>query len=364
MFVVPNSIIDSDPSYNYELFFELSLDLFCIAGFEDGFFKRINPAVSKLLGYTKEELFSRPISDFIYIDDKSTTAQTRSELNTKSLLNFENRYLTKSGEIVWLSWTSMYVSSTKLVFAIAKNISHKKRLEEERNFLLSSLTKKNKELLQLTYTASHDLRAPVNNLLSVYDLMDLSKISDVETLELIGILKGETEKLNESLNKYIDLLNQKDIIDAQMEELDLNASLEVVLNSIRFLISHSKATIVSDFSELENINFNKTYLESLFLNLITNSIKYARTGIKPMINIYSKRVNGLNQLIVSDNGQGFDMKKVKDKIFGLNQTFNDETDSKGIGLYLIYNHMISLGGQISVESKINEGATFTMSFRD
>ncbi len=364
MLSVPNPIIDSDPSYNYELFFELSLDLFCIAGFEDGYFKRINPAVSKLLGYSKEELFSKPISDFIYYEDKTTTASTRNELTLKSLINFENRYVTKSGEIVWLSWTSMYIKTNALVFAIAKNITHSKRMEEERNILLSKLTKKNKELIQLTYTASHDLRAPVNNLLSVYNLLDLSKIDDPETHDLIRIIKAETEGLNDSLNDYLDLLSQKDSFDSKIEELDFESSLKLVLNSIQYLIRHSNAIITADFSELKKINFNKTYLESLFLNLITNSIKYAQTGMQPIINISSSKRNGSSQLIVSDNGQGFDMDKVKDKIFGLNQTFNDESDSKGIGLYLIHNNMISLGGQISVVSKIKEGATFTMTFRD
>src|SRR5207247_2022497 len=138
-------------SYKLETFFELSPDLLCIAGF-DGYFKRINPAVSKLLGYTNEELYSKPINEFVYRDDMDITSKVREEL-TKSnpLFNFENRYLTKSGEIVWLSWTSLPVDSDKLIFAIAKNITHKKKLEEERNLLLANLTKINKDLKQLAY---------------------------------------------------------------------------------------------------------------------------------------------------------------------------------------------------------------------
>jgi len=58
------------------------------------------------------------------------------------------------------------------------------------------------------------------------------------------------------------------------------------------------------------------------------------------------------------------MNVVKDKIFGLHQKFHNHVDSKGIGLYLVYNHIISLGGNITVESKINEGAKFIISFKD
>lgn len=355
---------DSDNSFNFELFFELSADLLCIAGF-DGYFKKINPSVSKLLGYTNEELFSRPIHEFVHPDDKLATSTTREiMLQNNPLLNFENRYITKSGEIVWLSWTSMPVVSDQLVFAIAKNITHKKRLEEERNLLLANLTKINKDLKQLTYTTSHDLRSPVNNLLSVFSLLDISKIEDQETLEFLNILKSQSEGLRQTLNEYVDALVQKDEIKPPIEELDLNQTLNTVLRSINFLVENSKATINTNFTDAEKIKFNKAYLESIFLNLITNSIKYARPDCLPVITISSKRVKGISQLIISDNGMGLDMKKIEGKIFGLNQKFHAETDSKGVGLYLVYNHITSLGGTIDVKSKINKGVKFTISFKD
>ncbi len=359
-----NSNHNIGDNYKFEHFFELSADLFCIAGF-DGYLKRINPAVSKLLGYTNEELLSRPISDFIYHEDKTITAKHRDDLiKSNPLLNFENRYLTKSGEIVWLSWTSMPVENDQLVFAIAKNITHKKKQEEERNLLLTNLTKNNKDLKQLTYTNSHDLRSPVNNLLAIFNILDISKITDTETLELIDMLKSTSESLKQTLNNSIDTLTQKEIENSNIEVLDLNECLQTVLRSIGSLIVNSKAVINIDFFEVETIQFNKVYLESIFLNLITNSIKYAKPDSETIISIYSKKVNGINQLIVSDTGMGFDMEVVKDKIFGLHQKFHNHIDSKGIGLYLVYNHVTSLGGHITVESKINEGAKFTISFKD
>ena len=157
-------LLNSDAviDYNFELFFELSADLLCIAGF-DGFFKRINPAVSKLLGYTNDELLSRPINDFVYIEDRAVTSKVRGELTRgKPLINFENRYVTKNGELVWLAWTSMNIDRDQLVFAIAKNITYRKRLEEERNALHLNMTKVNTDLRKLTFPTAHDLRSPIN----------------------------------------------------------------------------------------------------------------------------------------------------------------------------------------------------------
>ena len=353
----------TDSTFKYELFFELSPDLLCIAGY-DGYFKKVNAAVSNLLGYTMEELYARPINDFVHCADKRATQQARLELaKSKPLFNFENRYVKKSGEIIWLSWTSLPVDSDQLVFAIAKDITHIKQLEADRSALLTNLTNTNEDLKQLTYTTSHDLRSPVNNLLAVLDLLDISKIKDEEARELITIIKLSGEYLKETLDNYVDALSEKHHDLASIEEVDLNKSLNNVLKSVHSLIETSKTTIHTDFSKLGKIKFNKAYMESVFLNLITNSIKYARPDCWPVISIVSGKENGWDQLIFADNGLGFDMEKVKDKIFGLHQKFHNFKDSKGIGLYLVHNHITSLAGKISVESKVNEGAKFIMSFK-
>lgn len=355
---------DTDtPDLNYSLFFELSPDLLCIAGF-DGYFKKINPAVSKLLGYSKEELYSRPINDFVFPEDQIFTGKVRKELKkAKPLRNFENRYVTKSGDIVWLSWTSLPIESENLVFAIAKNITHKKRLEEERNNILTNLIVANEDLKQLTYTTSHDLRTPVNNLLSIISLLDQSKITDRSTVTLLRLLKSSGENLRELLGKYVDVLSDKHDSHASLEEVDLDLALQGVLKSIYSLLESAKATIHSDFSKVGKVQFNKIYMESVLLNLITNSIKYSRPDRYPEVFIHSEIQNGRPQLIIRDNGLGFDMGKVKDRIFGLHQKFHEHTDSKGIGLYLVHSHVTNLGGQINVESSVNEGTTFRISLK-
>src|SRR5271154_3349967 len=91
--------INLTDTFNLELFFELSPDLLCVAGY-DGYFKKVNPTVSKTLGYTNEELFARPIDDFVHPEDRAITSKKRgSIINDNALLNFDNRYITKSGEI-------------------------------------------------------------------------------------------------------------------------------------------------------------------------------------------------------------------------------------------------------------------------
>lgn len=113
-------------TYNTELFFDLSADLLFIAGF-DGYFRKVNPAACQLLEYSIEELLAQPINHFIHKEDREITSQMRANIRAgKPLLNFENRYVTKSGAVVWLSWTSMPLGELELVYAIAKNVTHLK----------------------------------------------------------------------------------------------------------------------------------------------------------------------------------------------------------------------------------------------
>jgi signal transduction histidine kinase len=194
--------------------------------------------------------------------------------------------------------------------------------------------------------------------------LDISKITDAETLELIHVLKAASESLKHTLDGYVDILSEKESMNVMVEELHLKEVFDTVLESINSLTKSSKATIEVNFSELAKVKFNKAYLHSIFLNLLTNSIKYAKTDCLPAVTINSRKVNGISQLIISDNGVGFDMDSVKDRVFGLHQKFHKHTDSKGIGLYLVYNHVTSLGGTIALESKINAGSKFIISFKD
>lgn len=161
--------------FDLEYFFRLSPDWLCVAGF-DGYFKKINPAVSKTLGYTESELFARPIDSFVYPEDRSITASKRESIKKNNpLYNFENRYVTKSGEIVWLSWISMPVQKQQLVFAIARNITDKKKLEEFSKVSLVSV--KNNEIERGAELNTHNLK-PISEL----SIADQLWLYELETL--------------------------------------------------------------------------------------------------------------------------------------------------------------------------------------
>lgn len=354
----------SENQPDLETFFRLSHDYLCIAGY-DGYFRRANPAFIKLLGYSEEELFAVPISSFVHPQDKDLTAETRALiLEDKPLLNFENRYITKGGEIVWLTWTSIPDHSNKLIYAVSKNITHTKKLEEDRQLLIKDLTAINSGLKQLTYTISHDLRSPVSNMMSLFSLLDLSQIQDEDSLLYLDLLEKSVHELKDTLDEQMEHLKETLLLRSSLEPISLKEVFQATTTSIRSLIESSGASFVTDFSEVEFLLGNSFYLHSIFLNLITNSIKYARPGIPPVIRIISKKDGDATKLYFTDNGMGFDLGKIGNRMFGLNQVFTDRGNSNGIGLYLVKNYMNNIGGTITVSSQVNSGASFCLSFRN
>jgi PAS domain S-box-containing protein len=109
--------------------FNFAPDIICIAT-KDGYFKKINPAACNLLEYSEEELLKQPFRNFVHPDDLNKTAQLLNDLNNgKPTYYFENRYITKSGKIKWLTWTSSALDEQENIFAVAKDVTEHKNTQ-------------------------------------------------------------------------------------------------------------------------------------------------------------------------------------------------------------------------------------------
>jgi serine/threonine-protein kinase len=112
-------------------FFELSLDLFCIAGL-DGYFHRVNSNFSRVLGYTEEELVSRPFLDFVHPDDREGTLEAMAKLRQGlPVIQFCNRYRDVRGQYRWFEWTGKAIPEEGVIFAVARDVTERVELEEQ-----------------------------------------------------------------------------------------------------------------------------------------------------------------------------------------------------------------------------------------
>lgn len=133
---------ESPVKLDLEKFFAYALDMCCIAGV-DGYFKRVNPAFERTLGYTTSELLERPYADFVHPDDRPETHAETGKLSTgEPTLSFENRYRCKDGSYRDLHWTSFPEPETGLVYAIARDVTEQRRREDRVDSLTGLATRR------------------------------------------------------------------------------------------------------------------------------------------------------------------------------------------------------------------------------
>jgi|GEM_PF-240168 len=329
----------------------------------------VNEAFEEMTGFSLDEIKGKSLK-FLSgtLTDEHERNKLRDAMNLLKPAKMEVINYKKNGEQFWANISVFPVTDKSGTIthwvSIQRDVTERRKAEGEREQLIHELIHNNKELKQFGYITTHNLRAPLTNLLSVCRLIDTSKIEDLRTQRLVDGFTQSTALLHETLNDLINILIIKENRNLPTVKLNFEDIFNNVKASISNTISNAKAEIKVDFSEVESIKFSKTYLESIFLNLLTNSIKYAhpervlKVGIRTL-----KGEDGKIKLIFSDNAIGMDMKRVKDRIFGLYQRFHNNPDSKGIGLYLIHSQITALGGTIEVESEVNVGTTFTITFK-
>lgn len=230
---------------------------------------------------------------------------------------------------------------------------------KERTEMLGRLTSQNKQLEDLCYMISHNLRAPLSNLQLLDDMVhDSSTVEDkmlyIEKFNPVIVYLNETfEQLVEATQTRLDHSIQKELIAFQEY---FNKAVDLLQGEI----IKTRAVITGDFSRAEKVLFPKQYLESIIFNLLSNAIKYAAPDRQPQINVTTYEADGSTFLTIRDNGLGIDLAKHKDKIFKLHKTFHQHPDAKGVGLFITKNQIDAMGGKINVESIPGQGTVFTL----
>jgi PAS domain S-box-containing protein len=329
----------------------------------------VNSEFSEMTGYHSSEvigkspaMFMGPKSD-IYEFDKLKTAIKEYKECVIETISYK-----KDGEEYWVNFSMVPVTDKEGEhshwISMQRDVTEEKNKEKEKEQLIRELTQNNKDLKQFSYITSHNLRAPLSNLTGLLNLIEDIPIENPDLKEMITGFSKSTFLLNETINDLVKVIIIKDNPSIQKEKVLIKEVFENVFNQLSVLISLNKPFLKIELEEVTILNINKSYLESIFLNLLTNSIKY-RAANKQLKILISCKVVGENIILtIKDNGIGIDMERNRDKIFGLYQRFHNYPDSKGLGLYLVKSQVETMGGNITVESKVDKGTTFTIIFKN
>jgi PAS domain S-box-containing protein len=327
-----------------------------------------NPAYINMSGYEIEEILGK--SPNLFMGKNSDTQQIEKLTNAinhkeECLLEITCYKKDQSEYQVRLSFIPVYNLEHELShwISIQRDITEEKKSEKEKEHLIRELTKNNKDLKQFSYITSHNLRAPLSNLTGLLNLIEDIPIEDEELKEILTGFQKSTHLLNETINDLAKVIIIRDNSSLQNEEVFIKDVFQNVFNQLHFQIKTHEPELNINFGDVTTIHTNKAYFESIILNLLTNSIKYRSEDRKLVIEINSNKINNAIIVTFKDNGIGIDLKRNKDKIFGLYQRFHNYPDSKGLGLYLVKSQIESIGGTIDIESVVNKGTTFTLTLK-
>jgi PAS domain S-box-containing protein len=335
----------------------------------NGIITYFNEGAETLLGYKSEELVNKETPAIFH--DKEAIIERGKELSlkyNKEINGFDVlTTIAREDKVDSRKWS--YIKKDGSSIDMQVSISAIK--DENNNIIaflgvgtdITKLTKQNTQLASFAQIASHNLRAPVSNLNSLLDLYDICETTEEKELTF-SKFRTVIAHLSETLNTLIEAIKIKETKQSKIEikTLSFSKKLKKTEEIISQEINRLNAVITSNFSAVDTIKYNESYLESIFINLISNSLKYSSPERPPRIEVTTTINEGKIELKITDNGLGIDLKKHGHKLFGLNQVFHRHKDSKGVGLYIVKNQIESLKGTISCTSEIHKGTTFIITF--
>jgi PAS domain S-box-containing protein len=329
----------------------------------------VNPAFSIMSGYHTDEIIGKTPNIFKGPNsDKEEYKKLIDALKKKQECLIETISYKKNKEEYWVRFSMIPIYNTENELShwisIQRDVSEEKKQEKEKEQLIRELTQNNKDLKQFSYITSHNLRAPLSNLTGLLNLIEDIPLENQELKEIINGFNKSTHLLNDTVNDLVKVIIIKDNPSIQKEAVLLKEIFENVFNQLSFQIELYKPIIKLNFEKVSVLNTNKAYIESIMLNLLTNAIKYKSENRKLKITINASEVDDIVYLTFQDNGIGIDLERNRDKVFGLYQRFHNYPDSKGLGLYLVKSQVETMGGTISIESEVNKGTTFTLTFKN
>ena len=327
-----------------------------------------NQAYCEMSGFSYDEIINKSMLKTLNIDINSEAyLELISCLQKKQECEIETVTYRKNNEKYWVKFIMVPVFNKEKEhthwISIKRDITEQKKQEKEKEQLIAELTQNNKDLRQFSYITSHNLRAPLSNLIGLLNLTNELNIEDEELRVIIAGFSKSTNLLNETISDLGKVVIIRDNPSIGKTDVNVFESITNVINQINILIQQTKPDLQINVNKKATIYSHKAYLESILLNLLTNSLKYRSLERAAIITITLIEKEHNMELIFEDNGIGIDLIKNKDKLFGLYQRFHNYPDSKGLGLYLVKSQIESMGGTIDIESEVDKGTRFKINFK-
>jgi PAS domain S-box-containing protein len=342
---------------------------------QDGKIADVNAATERATGYSRGELIGNDFSDYFTEPEKARMGYQQ-VFREGSVRDYALEIQHREGHLTPVLYNaSVYrdeAGQVVGVFAAARDITERKRAEEEIRKLNAELEQRvrdrtaqleaaNKELEAFSYSVSHDLRAPLRSIdgFSQALLEDYIDELDDEGKRFLSIIRGNTQKMGQLIDDLLvfSRLGRQEI---RVSDIDMGKLAKAVSEELKLAVTERKLKFT--INALNPAQGDQAMIRQVLINLLSNAIKFTRPKKSATIDVGGGREGNENIYYVKDNGVGFDMQYVN-KLFGVFQRVHstEEFEGTGVGLAIVQRIIHRHGGRVWAEGKVGEGATFYFS---
>jgi len=330
----------------------------------------VNKAELKYCGFKDEsEVLGK--NDFDFYDEKSALISREEDL---SVINSLNPILGKETISVKKDGSLTKFMSSKIpligpdgkasgLIGISMDISDLKQQEQELRDLINVTSIQNKQLINFAHIVSHNLRSHTANFSMLLEFL-VDEKDEREQENLIKMLTEASDNLLETLDNLNEVVAISTNVNLDKKPVNLNEKIVAAEKNLAAFLKKNNAKIINKIPDDTFIKVIPAYIDSILMNFITNSVKYKDDSRDPVIKLSVCKNEHYTVLSIEDNGLGIDLNKYGEKLFGMYKTFHDNSDARGIGLYITKNQVEAMNGKIMACSEVGKGTTFNIYFND
>ncbi|MBI5409716.1 MAG: PAS domain S-box protein [Nitrospirae bacterium] len=341
---------------------------------EEGRIKTANSATLDMLGYSKDEIIGKPAG--LLFGEETGEGDIRKiryeSTHRQRLENFTSTYVAKSQKQIQVMISGSLLTDREGtgydLVVVGKDITERKKQEEELQSMLIKLEQSNRELQDFAHIASHDLQEPLRKIMAFGNRLQ-SKYTDKlddQGRDYLNRMRNAAVRM-QSLIQSLLMYSRVTTKAQPFAPVDLPSVVKEVLSDLEVRIQETGGQIV-DLDKLPVVSADPHQMRQLFQNLIGNALKFNKKDEPPVVKISCRPADGngngasdkgLYEITVEDNGIGFD-EKYLDRIFGVFQRLHGRNDfeGSGIGLSVCRKIVMRHGGNITAKSAPGQGARF------
>ncbi|MBD2716283.1 PAS domain-containing sensor histidine kinase [Microvirga sp. STR05] len=222
------------------------------------------------------------------------------------------------------------------------------------------LTRINADLDSFVYTASHDLKQPIDNMAGLFEeLKSAATFHDPQAAPMLTMFEGALRQILSTIQGLTEVVQQQRALEQlPAEEVALQSFTEDIIRGLQPMYAPYATPFVLDFGAVPTLRMARSSLHSMLYNLLSNALKYAMPGRAPHIRVSTEAAGDRVVLVVQDNGRGIDLTRHSKELFQLFRRFHPDVEGSGMGLYLVNRLVHQVGGQVEVDSTVDQGTTF------